>query len=571
MLDYLANNSLLSPGTPAPMIKTFTRLTKFQSNPNNSSNNYLNVSNSLNNNDNNNTNISNNDSIPTESNSISSNESTSASTGLQRFRPIAPSSTNNDLDFLQKPQLSDTCHTYKAVQRYNRKDIKDLSTLDLSLDGGLADKNTLSTISKPCPTFTRITKPRIDISCATNNSGGAYLNNSLEDKGNTSFLLDHTGKRYGNQANQINFESSSLLQDNVLPLPPVSSFVPPPKTPAVPPLSLSLSLPPSAAPSLSSASSSCSSSTSSSSSSPPSSRFVFPTVDRKDWWQGLSLAETPCIEEEDEERSSVDSSPGSSPTLAPVLPQTFYRNRHASQTEHDNTPSYGGESYGLDLPLHCQTLQRAPSPQPIQTGFCSIKSINSNNSNNSNNNNYIKPGGEPSPQDFLGEADLPYPLPSTLQERQARQRKRAEQLRQLKIREECERENRRPMILRRGNSFTAGMSSSLPTLVEESDSRPQPKTFVKRPISQLRRSPSSPAKTSIGNNIAMKTCRVKFDLSKNETFEYEVGEEWTSGSRPPSPESNQRSQTRSYSSFHLSSGRTAYGIGLCDIDDIDDD
>ncbi|KAG0283402.1 hypothetical protein BGZ96_012229 [Linnemannia gamsii] len=98
---------------------------------------------------------------------------------------------------------------------------------------------------------------------------------------------------------------------------------------------------------------------------------------------------------------------------------------------------------------------RAPSPPHVITGFCSISKTP------------IKPSGEPSPQDFLGEADLPYPLPSTLHDRQTRQRKRAEQLRQLKIREECEAQeksntnfNRRRVIRRRGNSFSAGMMYS---------------------------------------------------------------------------------------------------------------
>ncbi|KAF9537959.1 hypothetical protein EC957_007418 [Mortierella hygrophila] len=99
---------------------------------------------------------------------------------------------------------------------------------------------------------------------------------------------------------------------------------------------------------------------------------------------------------------------------------------------------------------------RAPSPPCVITGFCSISK------------SPIKPSGEPSPQDFLGEADLPYPLPSTLHDRQTRQRKRAEQLRQLKIREECEAKektdsinnNRRRAIRRRVNSYSAGMMYS---------------------------------------------------------------------------------------------------------------
>ncbi|KAF8926517.1 hypothetical protein BGZ47_002680 [Haplosporangium gracile] len=137
------------------------------------------------------------------------------------------------------------------------------------------------------------------------------------------------------------------------------------------------------------------------------------------------------------------------------------------------------------------SLAKARAPRPcVITGFCSISKTP------------IKPSGEPSPQDFLGEADLPYPLPSTLHDRQTRQRKRAEQLRQLKIREECEAQeksnsinnnNRRRVIRRRGNSFSAGMIYS-PASTSASTSASQ--LALSLPSSSSNSTPNSPAMLS---------------------------------------------------------------------------
>ncbi|KAF9101256.1 hypothetical protein BGX27_011552 [Mortierella sp. AM989] len=567
-LDRIPNNSILtSPPVSKPMIKTFTRLAKFQSNTSNGSNNNLS-------NNNNNTNNSLFSNKPTESSiprtDYCLNEETkNATAGLQRFRPFTPS-LNKDSDFLEKIPTVDTCQTYNTLQRYDRKDIKDLSTLSLGLDGSPTEKYSLTpkpTVSRPCPTFTRITKPRNNSSSADITNGSAYFSNGQEKKenGNSTFLLGDTRKWYGNQPDQISYESSSLLQDKMSPS-PVSSFVLPSKLSPVPPLSLSL--PPSAVPSLSSASSSCSSSASS----PPTSHFIFPT-DRKDWWQSLSLAETPCIEEEDEGQSSVGSSAQPSPTrtCAPVLPQTFNRYRHIEPTNIDNFTLEGGEQdhLGVNNSTDGQLLHpfqqdchakpndrsRPSSPSPIQTGFCSIS------------NNHIKPGGEPSPQDFLGEADLPFPLPSTLQERQARQRKRAEQLRQLKIHEEREARENKCQVRRRGASFCEGMPTStlqtLPSTSEtEAHSRSQSIPGPSGPGSQLTRSVSLLSKASGESKTLVKKPRrnVMFDLERNEFFEYELGEELSPGSRPASPESNQSNNTPVYSKFKLSAGRTAYGV-----------
>ncbi|KAF9194688.1 hypothetical protein BGZ49_003144 [Haplosporangium sp. Z 27] len=401
----------------------------------------------------------------------------------------------------------------------------------------------------------------------------------------------------------------------------VSSFLLPPKLSVPPPLSLSLSVPPSAVPSLSSASSSCSSTISSSlSSSPPTSRFVFPATaaaDRKDWWQGLSLAETP--EEESDGQSSVGGSSEPSPctAVAPVLPQpTFYRNPHKDNSLEGGGFGCGGEQDhfgGLDMPFllqpefyhvtpppttsstvggvnHLQQnrvhVVRTPSPQPIQTGFCSIS------------NKPVNQDGESSLQDFLGEADLPFPLPSTLQERQARQRKRAEQLRRLQAREEREARQSR----RRGSSFCAGMphpTLSLESLASLSLSPPSttvstPPITVPTTTATIKApTPTRPGLVSRSNSILLASLpsqakystpltkceetkssdkklerHVGFDLTRTSVFEYEVGKECF-GSRSPSPESSATTASTSntvkpkgYSSFRLSAGRTAYGVPL---------
>ncbi|KAF9905876.1 hypothetical protein EC991_001198 [Linnemannia zychae] len=183
---------------------------------------------------------------------------------------------------------------------------------------------------------------------------------------------------------------------------------------------------------------------------------------------------------------------------------------------------------------------RAPSPPHVITGFCSISKTP------------IKPSGEPSPQDFLGEADLPYPLPSTLHDRQTRQRKRAEQLRQLKIREDCEAEEKNNNSNRR-RVFPSFRS---PAWHQQRLSLNQ----------HLKRCPSSPARGSSSvNNLHLvnrhSTCnigqgskekallselatlpsppprrRVVFDLENIQVFEYDVsGDDWSPSSGPSSP------------------------------------
>ncbi|KAG0029931.1 hypothetical protein BGZ81_003273 [Podila clonocystis] len=176
---------------------------------------------------------------------------------------------------------------------------------------------------------------------------------------------------------------------------------------------------------------------------------------------------------------------------------------------------------------------RFPAPPPALTGFSAItsKSIVS-----------ATPTSEPSPQDFLGEADLPYPLPSTLQERQARQRKRAEQLKQLQIREEREArlsENRRRMRSR-GASFSAGMSLTTPPPAPTT-SRPASMSLVTpcisrltpSPPNQIKRSPSSPAKKSGLGSGRPKNC-VGFDLRRTKVFEYDASKELDKSSSPQS-------------------------------------
>ncbi|KAG0223057.1 hypothetical protein BGW42_006153 [Actinomortierella wolfii] len=105
----------------------------------------------------------------------------------------------------------------------------------------------------------------------------------------------------------------------------------------------------------------------------------------------------------------------------------------------------------------------------------------------------------PAQQDFLIEADLPYPTPATLQERQVRQRKRAEQLRQLKIREEREaRDRRRSISLRRRNSTVSSPTSA-----------------------------SSAKAGGRGSASSARTPKVAFDLRRTKVFEYDAtGKDW---------------------------------------------
>ncbi|KAG0049771.1 hypothetical protein BGZ83_005419 [Gryganskiella cystojenkinii] len=256
---------------------------------------------------------------------------------------------------------------------------------------------------------------------------------------------------------------------------------------------------------------------------------------------------------------------------------------------------------------------RTPSPPSVNTGFCSI-SCRAGSGSGSINSACSMTSGEPSPQDFLGEADLPYPLPSTLQERQARQRKRAEQLRQLKLREEREeaRENWR-RIRRRGASFTAGVScssisgssssslSSSPSAIggfsASSNSRPlslslsSSSSWVNNNASSpcrkalgtaatggagmalsldrkgeqnhLKRSPSSPTK---GNASSAKARRcVRFDLKRTKVFEYDV-HEWTPCSTASTPASSS-STPESKDYFDLCRRGTPVALPQCQEDE----
>ena len=390
----------------------------------------------------------------------------------------------------------------------------------------------------------------------------------------------------------------------------------------VPSLSLSLSpsflSPPSAVPSLSSASSysssSCSSLSSLSSSPSPPTHFVFPvTEDRHGWWQQRPVpSDLLCSENEmksgkdslvDTRQGSESGRPVSFPekkhplllqgtTLATLSESEGETSRdHISETDNsapncdrvkgsccssNNNSDLGCagcsvapqqqrglNSRGFEQVRPRTTLQnrtRAHSPPSVITGFCSISSQRSGSSS-----------GEPSPQDFLGEADLPYPLPSTLQERQARHHKRAEQLRQLKLREEREARETWRRTRRRGASFTAGIppcndnninvnigSNSNGSSCPQEGAKGRPLSLLlssswssnnhHQPIAgaagaetnHLKRSPSSPV--SKGRNAASteKTGRrsVGFDLKRTKIIEYDAYE-WSPCTVVSSPASRQ--------------------------------
>lgn len=535
--------------------------------------------------------------------------------GLNRFRPSLYTSSSYKTDFLEDiPSIVDTqsssSSSFTALRHVDRKDLLQLH-LDPSLvllsqdelakkhvasapssssslsryspfnntkdttDSPVDDNNNNKAVSKPCPTFTRITKPRTTTPApATGARTGFYRLGDLgnTNKGNAAGIDLLGGGSYSSLLHQEEEDKKGTMPSLSLSTSsPSSSCVPSPWSPPPPqpppptttsfslsssstllsssnnikpsqsqslkaptlllsPLSLSLSPPPSSVPSLSSsASSACSSA--SSSSSPPTSHFLFPTVDHHDWWQGLgsSPVAPPSVELEQggeggtgsrteplgtgsgsslttlEDRSLQDDvlTPA---TITTPSSHTFYRqqpqsrdklnksddlfldkdpvvdhlaltpagsaalNLNNNDNQNKDNSSNNGPSGGMNGPYPAGTVKTAPStrktyslartrvppPPCVITGFCSISKTP------------IKPSGEPSPQDFLGEADLPYPLPSTLHDRQTRQRKRAEQLRQLKIREECEAQektdsmnnNRRRAIRRRVNSYSAGMMYS---------------------------------------------------------------------------------------------------------------
>ncbi|KAI9241499.1 MAG: hypothetical protein BYD32DRAFT_49935 [Podila humilis] len=333
-------------------------------------------------------------------------------------------------------------------------------------------------------------------------------------------------------------------------------------------------------------------STTSWSESSSSPQFLLPALDY-DWWRkdGSSSATTPTLSSFSSKSTPLSGGPNSSVLPSPhfyslssarkgameghelgseqdtystpgpwPLRQTFRRTTEATTpqsdyiglllsgsdeedeaSEHSTDPDDGilsSSSCSSSPPRHGYLIKpktafhrpRFPAPPPALTGFSAItsKSISSATSTS-----------EPSPQDFLGEADLPYPLPSTLQERQARQRKRAEQLKQLQIREEREArlsENRRRMR-RRGASFSAGMSLTTPPAAAPTASRPASMSFVtplcinRSSPSLLKRSPSSPAKKSGLGSGRPKNC-VGFDLRRTKVFEYDASEEVDKSSSP---------------------------------------
>ncbi|CAO3571927.1 unnamed protein product [Mortierella alpina] len=484
--------------------------------------------------------------------SLSSDSDTAhdSNNGLARFKPRqSPPQRNEPSDYLQDPPACDPGHYYTAHRHYDRKSIEDLPKLRLTEDC-TEDRHSPSTIStsKPNPTFTRITK-----ACSNNKDNNGC---SSDQSTQGSNLNNHGGfYKLGGSGrldciSRSSSGSSSPLQENISSSLSRPVSLAPSASPASPGLSsafhvrtLSLSLPlsppPSAVPSLSSASSSCASSASASSPTRP--HFLFPVAGQKDWWKGFGSLESPaCLE--------IDAAPGCTTGQANDMPGNTER------LQQDSDSNSGEKDLEAHVPVQLKqsryqqikprtyfhTRTRSSSPPPVATGFCSIS------------NPVRGSEEEPSPQDFLGEADLPYPLPSTLQERQTRQRKRAEQLRQLKIREECEaRENRR-RARRRGVSFSAftptpsgsprfSFSQSLPAgaqlalgpplMRSVSGSFSTPSRFGShRQKDRLQRSLSSSNKVDVvlssGRANARKPKRcVGFDLKTTKVFEYEVGEE----------------------------------------------
>ncbi|KAG0002212.1 hypothetical protein BGZ65_002828, partial [Modicella reniformis] len=231
----------------------------------------------------------------------------------------------------------------------------------------------------------------------------------------------------------------------------------------------------------------------------------------KDWWFDLDLAETVPLEDPEFRLSDESDSVGEEEEAAqPMKEDTIF----ADQEDTLQPIQHG--------------FQRIKPKSFFQsrTRFCSIS------------------GDPPSPQDFFGEADLPYPLPSTLQERQARQQKRAEQLRQLKIREEREAPENRRRVRRRGASFSAGMYSDFATPQSSpTPSLSNPPLSLSRSLSSV--SPSTwlgQNRSLVKGNITSRRSRrcVGFDLRKTKVIEYAVEEPC---SRPCSPMAGQNDQS----------------------------
>ncbi|KAK3828175.1 MAG: hypothetical protein J3Q66DRAFT_321991 [Benniella sp.] len=462
-----------------------------------------------------------------------------------------PSLERMSSDFLH--DVSDPAHSH-TIHLDERKDIQDISQLPLTLDTNqTAERPTAHKVAapKPRPTFTRITQVHSNPSETTLNNNGisSYTHTNTNTNTNTnSHNMNHSGTTscsdgantsdriaqlddMGMQhSTQSRFGVSSLLRQDKMSSPAkVSrlSF----------PLPLSLSPPPSAAPSLSSASTSCSSSSPLSTSSPsPPWRFVLP---REAWWPS---PETPLKDEQVAPESRPVESESDEDEAEPVK-QDHQENNDDLDTRDDTLLSLQHGFHRIKPRTYIQSRTRFSALPPVFTGFCSISQTP------------IATSGEPSPQDFLGEADVPYPLPSTLQERQARQQKRAEQLRQLKIHEEREALESCRRIQRRRASYSTGMDSPLtaphsppslalstPVPMSRSLSAPEtatlsnqkqelPQSLTVPAADPLKRSSSSPI------NMASRKSRhcVRFDLRKTRILEYEILEEWKPCSRSPSP------------------------------------
>ncbi|KAF9358407.1 hypothetical protein BGX34_008947 [Mortierella sp. NVP85] len=457
--------------------------------------------------------------------------STSSRVGLQRFKPSLPSLDSLSSDFASDP----------ATHLDEPNDIHDVSLLPLTLDTNqTAERPTAHKVAapKPRPTFTRITPVHTNPSDTTlrNNAISNYPNTNTNSRttrcsdGPTTSdriaQLDDMGMQHSTQSRFG--VSSSLRQDKISSPAKVSRLS---LT-----LPLSLSPPPSAAPSLSSASTSCSSSSPISTSSPsPPWRSVLP---REAWWPS---PETPSKHDQVAPESRPIESESDEDEAEPVK-QDLQESNDDLDTRDDTLLSLQHGFQRIKPRTYIQSRTRFSALPPVFTGFCSISQTP------------IATSGEPSPQDFLGEADVPYPLPSTLQERQARQQKRAEQLRQLEIHEERESLESCRRIQRRRASYSAGMDSPLtaphappslslstPVPMARSISAPETATLSnqKQELPQtlivaadpLKRSPSSPI------NMASRKSRhrVRFDLRKTRIVEYEILEEWKPCSRSPSP------------------------------------
>ncbi|KAF9951716.1 hypothetical protein BGZ70_000884 [Mortierella alpina] len=508
--------------------------------------------------------------------------------GLERFKPrLSPPQSNEPSDYLQDPPACDPGHYYTAHRHYDRKSIEDLPKLRLTEDCAedLHSPSKVST-SKPNPTFTRITR-----ACSNNKDNNGRSSDQSTQSSNTNnhggfYKLGGSGRLDCSSQSSSGSSSPLQMQENIssslskpVSLAPSASPASPGLSPAFHVRTLSLSLPlsppPSAVPSLSSASSSCASSASASSPTRP--HFLFPEAGKRDWWKGFGSLESPaCLE--------LDAAPGC------TTAQGHDMHGSTERLQQDSDSNSSDKDHEAPLPVQLKqsryqqikprtyfhTRTRSSSPPPVATGFCSIS-------------NPVKGSEEePSPQDFLGEADLPYPLPSTLQDRQTRQRKRAEQLRQLKIREECEaRENRR-RARRRGVSFSAftptpsgsarsSFSQSLPAGAAQLAALGPPlmrsvsgsfstasRIGSYRQKDRLQRSLSSSNKVDVvlgsGRANARKPKRcVGFDLKTTKVFEYEVGEEGSPCTGSPNQDEPHQEERKSCLSADLTK-RSSSGI-----------